>query len=197
MASPSIEVLLEGPKAVAKAFVVAYLDGKGLRESVVDLEQEDFDCETLLERLGEFLRPGHNIGHLLVASTAASAARDAVGEANAREIETRIVEERPIAEARFEYDVLVYFPVLAQRIRDLFVDLPPGVVIEPEESFEERRNEDADTGGMYAPVHRFEFRGSGVVRGEPFGVVRVWRRCLEEPAIVVRNARVVPAGKSR
>ncbi len=197
MASSSIEVLLEGPKGVAKAFVVAYLHGKGFKDSVVDLEAEDFDCETLLERLGEFLRPGHNIGHLLVASTAASATRDAVGEANAEGIETRILEERPIAEARFEYDVLVYFPVLAQRIRDLFVDLPPGVVVEPEEAFEERRIEEEATGGMYAPVHRFEFHGSGVVRGEPFGVVRVWRRCLEEPAIVVRNARVIPAGRSR
>jgi hypothetical protein len=48
---------------------------------------------------------------------------------------------------------------------------------------------------MYAPVHSYRFRGEGVVAGDPFGVVTFWRRCLDEGAIEVRGARVVPVGK--
>jgi hypothetical protein len=196
MTSSSIEVLFEGPKEIAKAFVIAFLRGRGTTDPVVDLEHEGFDCESVMERIGEFLRPGHNVSHLLVSAADLPAVRDAVGEANTQEIETRILRERSLAEARFEYEVRVFAPDLAARIRAVFAALPPGVVLEPDEEFEERRSEDEDAGGMYARVHRFEFHGSGTVRGEPFGVVRFRRTCLEEPAIVAREARVIRRGTS-
>lgn len=196
MASPSIEVLLEGPKEIARAFVIAFLRGRGTTEAVVDLEHEGFDCESVMERLGEFLRPGHNVSHLLVSADDLPTVREAVGEANAQEIETRILRERNLAEARFEYEVHVFAPDLAARIRAIFAALPPGVVLESEHDFEERRREDEDADGMYARVHRFEFRGNGVARGEPFGVVQFWRNCREEPAIVAREARVIRRGRT-
>jgi hypothetical protein len=191
MASSSIEVLMEGPKEIAKAFVIAFLRGRGTTDPVVDLEREGFDCESVKERIGEILRPGHNVSHLLVSAADLPALREAVAEANAQEIETRILRERNLAEARFEYEVRVFAPDLAARIRAVFAALPAGVVLEPEEEFEERRSEDEDAGGMYARVHRFELHGRGTVRGEPFGIVQFRRTCLEVPAIVVREARVI------
>lgn len=196
MKQACVEVLLEGPRDTAKAFVVAFVRGRGGRHDIVDLEQEDFDCETLRERLGDLLRPDHTVSHLLVAAEDLVSVRDAVRDAEAHEIPAKIVAERPIAEARFTYDVEVFFPVLAQRIRDLFTDLPPGVHVHPEHEFEEERVELDGGKGMYAPVHPYRFRGDGIVCGAPFPVVSFWRRCLEEPAIEVRGARVVAAEKA-
>lgn len=196
MDAPWIEVLIEGPKEVAKAFVIAFLRGRGTAGPVVDLEHEGFDCESLTERLGDLLRPGHNVSHLLVSAADLPSVRDAVGEASAQEIDAKVVEERNIAEARFEYEVHVFAPDLAARIRPIFAALPPGVVLEPVQEFEERRDDEVRAAGMYAPVHRFELRGSGVARGEPLGVVLFWRRCLEEPAIAAREARVIRTGTS-
>lgn len=194
---PCVEVLLEGPKGVAKAFVIAFLRGRGGEGMVVDLEQEDFECETFRERLGDLLRPEHAVSHLLVAAEDAPAVRDAVREAGKAAIPCRILKERKIAEARFTYDVQVYFPVLANRIRELFRDLPTGVRVVPERKFEEQIDDREGGVGMYAPIHRYHFRGNGLVHGAPFGVVVFWRRCLDEPAVEVRGARVVESGKAR
>lgn len=194
---PCVEVLLEGPKSVAKAFVIAFLRGRGGEGMVVDLEQEDFDCETFRERLEDFLRPDHNVSHLLVAAEDAPAVRDAVREAGKAGIPCRILEVRKIVEARFTYDVQVYFPVLANRIRELFRNLPAGVRVAPERDFEEQIDDREGGVGMYAPIHRYHFRGNGLIHGAPFGVVLFWRSCLDEPAIEVRSARVVEIGRTR
>lgn len=196
MDAPWIEVLLEGPKEVAKTFVIAFLHGRGTTGPVVDLEHEGFDCESVTERLGDLLRPGHNVSHLLVPAADLPSVREAVGEANAQGIDTKILRERSLAEARFEYEVHVFATDLAARIRAIFAAPPPGVVLEPVREFEERRDDEAQPAGIYAPVHRFELRGSGIARGEPFGVVLLWRRCREEPAIAAREARVIRKGTS-
>lgn len=191
MGYPCIEVVLEGPRDIARAFVWGFIRGRGGKHPVVDLEHEDFNCETLRERLADILRPGHSISHLLVAAENSRDVREAVADLEAQGVSAKVLEERKIREARFEYSVQVYAPELAERVRDLFDSPPTGVQVTPEKEFEEKLDEKEVGTGLYAPVHAYQFLGRGTVHGEPFEIVKFWRSCVREEAIEARGARVI------
>lgn len=183
------EFLVEGPRAYAPGYVRGYLKGRGHDVSVVDLEHEGFDCEPLRERLSELLHRDRDVSHLVVSEETAEALREAVRETSRSTTPLAIVSELPVSRAKFEFAVEVFSPQVASRVRALFDPLPPGVAIESEKPFAETHFEPESGTGVYAPVHSYEFRGSGTVSGPFEGVLDLWRRCREEKAVRLEPAR--------
>ena len=105
------------------------------------------------------------------------------------------VGERPVASVHFAFWFTTWSRDEFQRLRGLFERLPPGASLSPGASFaeeeEKEKGEPEGTTGAYAPVHDFEGRGSGAVRGSLDAVLTLWHALRGEELVKSGAPRLV------
>ena len=191
MGTVFVEVVLKGPRRRARGFVEGYLAGRGIREPVLDAEEEGFERETLRERLIGVLHPSTRVMHLLVPAPAVQAVREAAQASEARGIPAVVLETREIARASLEFSFAAFSREHGRRLLSLLDGLPEGVRILRDRPFEERIDPGALGIEAYAPAHEYEIRGEGTIEGDLEGVLAVRRRLREEDAIRLGRARLI------
>ncbi len=188
MGTAWVEVVLRGSRRRARGFVEGYLAGSGVRDAVLDAEEEGFERETLRERLSGVLHPSARVMHLLVPAPAVEAVREAARAAEARGIPAAVVETREIARATLEFSFSAFSREHGRRLLSLLDGLPEGVRLLRDRPFEERIDPGALGVEAYAPAHEYEIRGEGTIEGDLEGVLAVRRRLRDEDAIRLGRA---------
>lgn len=182
------EVVVGGPRGRGLGFLEGFFAGRGHGKSLLDAEEEGFDCQTLREQLREILHPKAEWFHVLVPDDRLALVREAVEAAASRHLPLEIHQTRAVSGARFSFSCSVYSREHGQRIRGGFERLPEGVSLQPEQPFEEIIRPGSKGIAVYAPDHQYELRGHGDVTGPLEGVLAVHRFCRDEA--LIRSSRI-------
>jgi len=89
-----------------------------------------------------------------------------------------VVDETRIERAYFHFEFSTPSREVAATIKKAIKSLPEGVKV-ADYSPEEIEHPDAKGTEVYSPAHDYEFRGKGVVEGDPAGVIQV-RQAIED-----------------
>lgn len=186
------ELLVEGPRGWTLGFIQGFLRALGNDGTLFDAEEEGIDCEPFGERVHELIHRSEEILHLLVPESLLATVQRAVEDAAATGKQVSIQGERPLAGACFEFTSATYSKEHGKKIRRIFYQLPDGVELSEDTTFEETEDPEAEV-GAYAPAHKYELRCKGRVEGPVPGVLEVYRACREEGLIHQCAAKLLPA----
>ena len=190
MGEPWHEIVVESQRSGVFGFVEGFMVGRG-SAAPINAEEEAFDVSGWRERLTEALS-GVERTHVLVPGEAAGLFRDAVARAAEVGFDVKVLADRVVRSAEFDFRLHVFSREHARKIRDMLASLPSGAALTEDTHLHETVDPDAKGYEAYAPVHEFEFTGRGKVRGSIPSVHRVHRTCLDEPLIHTERIRLVP-----
>jgi hypothetical protein len=182
------ELIIEGPEQVVRAFVVGVAAGRGLASAGVFGHDCDLVPESLGERLKTLLSGGSH--HVLLAAEELAAPLSAALARNGAEVGLRLDGRRQVSALRFSFRVEVFSRDLAREIRaDLLSSLPAAVKIENLSEGDESHPE-AHGAELYAPLHAYVYRASGVFVGQPAEILPLRRRARERDFVTVGGIEV-------
>lgn len=99
----------------------------------------------------------------------------------------------PIASASFAFSFKIFSRDEARQVGQIFENLPEGVTLSADYAPRERSDASAAGAEMYAPVHDYEFSGSGTVSGDLRGVLQVSERAHQHERIQRKPVQLQPA----
>lgn len=193
MADRYHHLLIEGPRGWTLGFIHGYLRGTGAEAMLLDAEAEGFACQPLRERWREILDPGREIIHLLARDDVLALVRQALADRMAEERGVKLREGLLIAGAQFDFSVQTFSREHAERIRELFAHLPPGVELTKDTSFKEILDPEAAGAHSMMPAHDYELRGEGSAAGPLDGVLTLHRACRNTELIKERSIQFLYA----
>jgi hypothetical protein len=158
------EIIIEGPKAAATAFVAGFLAGRGkATEEVVWEHEVGMTVDSMVGRIAAVFSAERHHGLYAPAALAGEIA-NAIEESGIA-AELALERRRELERVTFEFEAEVFSEELAAELRGLLEDLPEGTAIEDLQTGQEVHPE---AGGveLYSPQHDFTFRISGRVRGD-------------------------------
>ncbi|MBU0743122.1 hypothetical protein KKG45_08435 [bacterium] len=157
------EVVLCGPHEMIHGLLAGLSIGAGHEAMIVFGHERGISDRSLREKLSEILHPGaHQCQVILDNVTRALLGRKA--KRVSAETGVSIVSDRKISSAEFKFSYLAYAPRYAAEISTLLDELPEGVRLV---SHKHQENIDPSAKGAegYTPVHDYEAKGSGEIRG--------------------------------
>jgi len=181
------QIVIEGPRAAAMAFVAGFLAARGRgSEDVVWEHEAGIMLESFAHRIAEMFSAERH--HALFAPDAL--ARDIAGaiEHWGTAAELRVEERLAVTRVGFSFDAEVFSEELAVELRALLADTPPGTSIEELRSGQEVLPE---AGGveLYSPQHEFTYRVSGRVRGDG-AALRFLRELHKRDSVSVHDIEI-------
>lgn len=165
---------VEGSRKPLQAFVAGFCLGRGERQAVLLGSDCGLAPSSLPERVRELFTAGsHEV--LLAPDPLAAELREALLAAGAR-VGLEVLRYALVLGARLAFSAETASTDLAAEIkRELLSSLPPQVKLEQLEEHEEREPEARGT-ELYAPVHDFVYRASGIFAGPLPGILELRRR---------------------
>jgi len=184
-----VELVVEGPEAAFRGFVVGFMAGRGERDAGVFGSQLDIEPESLGERLKALFKAGSH-GLFFAPERIAAPLADALVERGA-EVGLRLERRRVVEAMAFSFRAEVFSRELATDIRSLLLgSLPPGVRVE-ELSEAEEIHPEARGPEPFAPLHSYIYRVSGRIVGPVEGALRVWQRIQDRDFLEISSIRIV------
>ena len=163
------EVVVEGSLDLVRGFVVGFLEGKGLQGEAIFGEDHHVENEG---RFGQLLRligvKGDRV-HLIVGVGFHKLLEEAL-ERRKGELALKIISEKKIKQASFEFHYRAYTRELGDELMGLFGDLPGGLQVK---DYKPRETVLPEAKGVeaYAPLHEYEVKASGTISGPVRDVV--------------------------
>ena len=180
MSSAYSELVISGPFALVKGFLLGYRSGSGIDFGYFFHRKAGIRRDTLAELVKEALDLD-NFVHLCLERTAVEGFKKAVKNGGGT-VGIQVTKERKIKAARFDFSFNVNNRELADEVKKDLDHLPEGVHLEdyePEERREKSREEETTAG--YAPLHKYTFRGHGTVAGDFDGVMKLYVKTRRGP----------------
>jgi len=191
MGTRYVEFVIEGPRNWGLGFIRGYLRGKGHGGRILNAEQEDFDCERVREVIRELLNRSKETLHILVPEDLSDVVRSAVPEAAEVGREMKILREQNIKGARFSFSFNIYSKDHAERVMEVFRNLPEGVSLTEGSDFKTLEDPGAEGVELYAPTHHYEQTGRGAVAGDVDGVLKIYRYARSEDLVHQDEAELI------
>ncbi|MDI9571285.1 MAG: hypothetical protein QM278_11345 [Pseudomonadota bacterium] len=165
------EVVLEGRRDYIDGFVHGLIAGRGGEGDVFFGKDLRIDEERPLEILGRLagLRGEHTT--LVVEKVVLDMLEEALGMGR-REGPMRLVSARRIREASFTYAFVTFSRETGAALDAILSALPPGVFAAPPYAPAYRETPEGQGVEAYAPLHDYEMKAAGRIRGECGGVCR-------------------------
>ena len=162
------ELVIAGSFDLVKGFLIGFRCGTGEEFSYFFHNRSGIRRDTLGEALKDILAIEYHV-HLCMEDTVLERFKKAVA-ATSPQIGLKIVAEKPIWSARFDFSFSINNRETADNVKKLFAGIPKTVALENYQPGEEDFAEHEKAVGGYAPLHRYTFKGSGSAHGE-FGSV--------------------------
>jgi len=157
------EVVLCGPHDLIQGLLTGLVIGAGHEATIVYGHERGISDRSLRDKLADMLHPGtHECQVILDGATRGLLKR----KARLVSLETGVdlVSERRISSAEFKFRYLTYAPRYAEEIAALLDALPKGARLVSHEH-DEKIDPTAKGPEGYTPVHDYEVKGGGEIRG--------------------------------
>lgn len=163
MATTYTEIMIKGELALIKGFVIGFLEGRGDKGDTF-VEEERIEEDSPLEMILHFFT-GHP--HL-VPVIAETGMVDAICKAlqnRKEEIPSEVISVKDVTGAFFEFKYKTFSEEVGKSLQAFFSKLPEGIEIKPGYKPEEKITPSGKGVEAYAPLHDYELKGSGIIRG--------------------------------
>jgi len=173
MSKDYYEVVVEGRPEYVNGFVHGLIAGRGGAGDAFFGEDFEIDEERPLEILGRLvgLREEHTV--LVVEETVLGLLKETIGGGR-REKVMKLVATQKIREASFTYSFATFSRETGAALDKLLTSIPPGVFAEPPYAPEHRETPEGQGVEAYTPLHDYELKAAGRIRGECGGVCRCY-----------------------
>lgn len=178
------EMLIKGDYDKVYAYVNGYLLGKGMKSGYLFSREHAFE----IQHLRELIKYHGEVVHLLCTSSVRTAVVRAINNAP-EQLRFEIKKTQPVSRAYFEFKFEVFNRKIAAQLKRMMKTMPKGVTVCDYAPHEEVSPEGAGV-EAYAPMHDYVFRGSGVVEGDPVGVLKTHEKFADHDHIQVSHIDV-------
>jgi hypothetical protein len=159
------EVIVEGTLDLVKGFVLGYLEGSGIKGEAIFGEEHHVENES---KFGQLMRLIHVKGqqvHMIVGKGLHDLLKEAVNRRK-DEMKVKIVSVREIGDASFDFSYKAFTKELGETLKAKFGNLPKGLSVEDEYAPEEKISPEGKGVEAYAPLHEYELKAKGRIRGD-------------------------------
>ena len=170
MATTYTEIMIKGEPVLIKGFVIGFLEGRGDKGDTF-VEEERIEEDSPLEMILHFFT-GHPHLVPVIAETGMVESLCKALQNRKEEIPSEVMSVRDVTGAFFEFKYKAFSEEVGKSLQAFFSDLPEGVEMKAGYKPEEKITPSGKGVEAYAPLHDYELKGSGVVRG---GVKEVYR----------------------
>ena len=181
--SDYVEVVLEGSKEYVQGFLDGYICAKGSGETYYFNDEWGVKAESLSERLKEIASLENRYHHVLMAKALYDALPESTtGEKGRHLCGLPLVSAEAIQSGHFAFDIKTSSRPEAAAVKKVIDARPPQLELT---SFKESEEVEKDAKGveLYAPVHEYQYKASGVFSGEIIELINL-RRALADHSIV-------------
>jgi hypothetical protein len=172
------ELVVSGSFALVKGFLLGFKGGSRIDFDYFFHRKSGIRRDTLAELLKEVLDMDNYV-HLCLEDKVVEDFRQAVEQAEPL-VGIKIKNARPISQCMFNFSFVINNREAADRVKEVLSVLPEEVEVigyQPEED----THEDESSVGGYAPQHTYQFKGSGIVKGEFGGVMELYLKAKRMP----------------
>jgi hypothetical protein len=185
------EIIIEGPRAAATAFVTGYLAaGNHAVDSVVWEHEAGLTVGSFVNRIATMLSAERHHG-VFAPARLASAIASAIDE-RGNLAELRLERLLTVVGVRFAFRAEAFAEDLAAELRDVIADLPAGTVLESIAG-EEETDTSAEGVELYSPRHDFRFRIAGRVRSDDGAALVLLKRLHVYDAVKFEDVEIETA----
>ncbi len=175
------EIVIEGSFDLIKGFITGFFEGRKITGAIIFEREHHVKREDGLEHLLRAIHVEEDRVHILMGKRTFRILDQALKNRK-HEIPLKVVSEKEIVRAHFNFTYAAYGKQFGNELKRLFKNLPEGVRLEgyqPEEI--ERKTKDSTAG--YAPLHKYEIKARGRVSGPAKDVIDFYDR-LEHNALI-------------
>lgn len=170
MATTYKEIMIKGEPALIKGFVIGFLEGRGDKGDAF-VEEDRIEDDSPLNMILHFFTGHAQILPVIAESGMVESICNAL-QNRKEEIPSEVMSVREVTGALFEFKYKTFSEEVGKSLRAFFSDLPEGVELKPGYQPVEKITPSGKGVEAYAPLHDYELKGSGIVRG---GVKEVYR----------------------
>jgi hypothetical protein len=181
MGKKHYEIVIEGSFDLIKGFIVGFFEGRKITGAIIFEREHHVKREEELEHLLRAIHVEKDRVHILISERTFRILDQALKNRK-HEIPLKVVSEKEIVRAHFNFAYAAYAKEFGNELKELFSKLPDGVRLEgyqPEEI--ERQTKDGTAG--YAPLHKYEIKAQGRVNGTAKDVIDFYDR-MEHNALI-------------
>lgn len=178
MAVKYYDFFVKGNTEAVVTFIDGFMRGKGVKSGYIFTKDLPFRTHIIKE----FIKFHGDIVHLICRGSLRSAIRSAIRQGGDMH-EFELVESRSLERAFFEFKFTTANRKSAGTIKRLLGSVSGGARVvdcEPEETV----NPGAKGTEGYAPLHEYQFSGSGVVEGGVEAVLKFWHKFSSNDFVV-------------
>jgi hypothetical protein len=168
------EVVIQGSFDLIKGVIIGFFEGRKITGAIIFEREHHVKREDGLEHLLRAIHVEEDRVHIVMSERTFRILDQALNNRK-HEIPLKVVSEKEIVRAHFNFTYAAYAKRFGEELKNLFGKLPEGVRLEgyqPEEI--ERETKDSTAG--YAPLHKYEIKAKGRVSGPAKGVIDFYDR---------------------
>jgi hypothetical protein len=180
-----MEVIVEGPFELAKGFCHGFLAARGIlsKGRCYFCREHRIHSESFAQQLLQWTGVKENLTHVLVEEALLREITEALERAGG-ELDLAVKSVQGVLGASFSFSFKVFVEEQGRAIKSIFEELPQGLVMdEGYDSVEQKWTERTPDLEAYAPVHDYEYRGSGTVRGDLEAILDLYERAMGESMV--------------
>jgi len=161
------EVVVEGAIECVKAFVFGYLEGSEIEGELIFGEDHHVENESRLGQLMRLINVRGERVHLIVGGGFHKRLKDAL-EKRKHEIKLKIISEKLIGTAYFDFSYRAYTRELGEELKSIFGSVSKSEDgLHMEAGYKPREEIHPEGKGVegYAPLHEYEIKANGRIHG--------------------------------
>jgi hypothetical protein len=168
------EIVIEGSFDLIKGFIIGFFEGRKISGAIIFEREHHVKREGEIEHLLRAIHVEEDRVHLIMGKRTFRILDQALNKRK-HEIPLKVVSEKEIVRAHFNFTYAAYAKRFGNELKELFSNLPEGVRLEGYEP-EEIERETKDSTAGYAPLHKYEIKAMGRVTGPAKGVIDFYDR---------------------
>jgi hypothetical protein len=157
------EIVIEGPFDLIKGFIIGFFEGRRISGAIIFEREHHVKREGEIEHLLRAIHIEEDRVHMIMGKRTFRILDQALNKRK-HEIPLKVVSEKEIVRAHFNFTYAAYAKRFGNELKELFSNLPEGVRLEGYQPEEIEREEKDSTAG-YAPLHKYEIKAEGRVTG--------------------------------
>ena len=183
------EVILKGSFDLIKGFVLGFLEGSGIKGEAIFGQEHHVENESKFGQLMRLIGVKGDEVHCIVGTGIHNLLKDAVGNRQ-DELDIKILSVREITDAHFDFAYKAFAKEFGNKLKELFGNLPEGLEPGPDYKPKETITPEAKGIEAYAPLHEYEIKANGRIRGPIKAVIDFYGEVEHNPLVELGDIKL-------